>query len=131
MYPQHFAAFAVTLLCIPGVVQSLPTSAESTLVTRGEDIPDNLKPVLQDDGLPAGDANDILIDDDLDDTTSHDNEDYDPDQDETEGTKRLLVRGVRKGTTELLRTIGFNSMSHAHLTFLISVLRLRLIFRNF
>ena len=131
MYLPHFAAFAVTLLCIPGVIQSLPTSSGSALITRGEDVPDNLKPVLQDDGLPDGDPNDALIDDDLDDNNSHDNDDYDPDQDQTTNAKRLLVRGVRAGTTRVLRSIGFTSMSHAHFTIIISMSIFGLILRNF
>lgn len=127
MYPPHFAAFAVTLLCIPGVIQSLPTSSGSALITRGDDVPDNLKPVLQDDGLPDGDPNDALIDDDLGNNNSHDNDDYDPDQDQTTNAKRLLVRGGRGGTTQVLRAIGFNSMSHAHFTVIISMSRFGLI----
>ena len=131
MYLPQFAAFAVTLLCIPGFIQSLPTSSGSALITRGEDVPDNLKPVLQDDGLPDGNPNDALIDDDLDNNNSHDNDDYDPDQDQTTSAKRLLVRGVRKGTTQVLRAVGFNSMSHAHLTIFLSMSRFGLILRNF
>ena len=103
----------LTLLSLSSLVQPTPTLHSNVLATRGDDnLPPELQPVLQDDQLPDGDPDDALQDYDytVDEGDLESCPDFDPDQGKKGGddTASKRKRGIREGTTKVLRSISVN-----------------------
>ena len=110
------------------------------MVGADEELPEDQKPVLQDDGLTEADPEDALQDvdfeyDEEDHKTCPDYDpeqdatqcpDFDPEQDATQGIQqRLMVRaGHSKGSTILLRNIKIDGKQPEFSVLLISGLML-------
>ena len=99
----------LTLLSLSNLVRPTPALYGNDLTSRADgDLPEELQPVLKDDGLPEGDAKDAAQNTDFDITLEELEEcpDFDPqDEGNTGSRSRLLKRGARTGTTRVLREV--------------------------
>lgn len=103
----------LTLLSLSSFVRPTPTPYGNALAIRGDDdLPRELQPVLQDDGLPDGDPDDALQDYDytVDEGELESCPDFDPNQGTKGGddTASKHKRGFRMGRTKILRSISVN-----------------------
>ena len=110
MLQLYYAAALLLLTTTVQHVQTKPVDG-SLIVPRGDDdpLPPELQPVLQDDKIPSGASGDIL--EDTDDTFSQSDleatDDYDPDQATGDSGSKFKRTPARKGTTLVLRNVGY------------------------
>ncbi len=123
MHRTWRAISVLTLLSLSSLVQPAPSAYNAALMVRGDgggdDIPKELQPVLQDDGLPEGEPEDALQDNDyeIDQSILENCPDYDPDQQLGNGQRRLK-RATRDGSAKVLRKVYVGGTSRSFLSLL-------------